>query len=250
MGQFTKGKLTILLTLVRPKSIKKNYGVQHAGKMYRVASVAREGRIVSLTLDDGSVLPVNAADYVWATKGTLRGLQMVGAGTKPLRTPRGPFEVELASVQNFDYSNPSARGFDAASRWVKVPTLAAASRVVEDYILYNNLGSGNWNGGRIRKGKKIIARVSYNGRVWSVPGDQEYSVLGGSLGSLAASGCSPGSAFGGLASVTPKVGREVLDPMGRLVTIVAINGSMVTVRMHGPMGVTAQYPASALRPPH
>lgn len=83
------------------------------------------------------------------------------------------------------------------------------------------------------------------------------------LGGLAASGCTPGTAFGGLVDggkaagaamyglgnepVRAKVGREVLDPMGRRVTIVAVNGSMVTVKMGGYMGITAQYPITSLR---
>lgn len=49
-------------------------------------------------------------------------------------------------------------------------TFAGASKACKDYIKENNLGAGNWSGGRIydHAGGKQIAYVSYNGRVWDM----------------------------------------------------------------------------------
>lgn len=45
-----------------------------------------------------------------------------------------------------------------------------------------------------------------------------------------------------------KVGREVLDPLDRVVTIVDVTDDTATVRLHGPRGTTIRYPRSVLRP--
>jgi hypothetical protein len=46
-----------------------------------------------------------------------------------------------------------------------------------------------------------------------------------------------------------KVGRTVIDPMNRRVTIIAFDKATqtVTVKCAGPHGTTIQYPASCLR---
>lgn len=44
-----------------------------------------------------------------------------------------------------------------------------ASQVCRDYIVRWTLGGGNWTGGGVSSVKtgELVARVSYNGRVWS-----------------------------------------------------------------------------------
>lgn len=37
---------------------------------------------------------------------------------------------------------------------------------VRAYIEEHGLGAGNWAGGQIRAGGKIVGRVSFNGRFW------------------------------------------------------------------------------------
>jgi hypothetical protein len=53
---------------------------------------------------------------------------------------------------------------------VPVKTFAEASRACRRYIEENGLGGGNWSGGQVYCGRKLVARVSYNGRVWSPSG--------------------------------------------------------------------------------
>jgi len=57
---------------------------------------------------------------------------------------------------------------DAISEPVK--TLAEASKACRRYIEEHGLGGGNWTGGKIYCGRKLVARVSYNGKVWSPDG--------------------------------------------------------------------------------
>ncbi len=51
-------------------------------------------------------------------------------------------------------------------------TLAEAARICRRYIADHDLGGGNWTGGEIidRDTREVVARVSYNGRVWP-PGE-------------------------------------------------------------------------------
>jgi hypothetical protein len=44
-----------------------------------------------------------------------------------------------------------------------------------------------------------------------------------------------------------KPGREMLDPLNRIVTVVGFKDGFVVVRLAGPYGATIQYPASVLR---
>lgn len=54
---------------------------------------------------------------------------------------------------------------------VAVDDFAAASAAARAYIERNGLGGGNWSGGDITQGRnsRVIAHVSYNGRVWDGP---------------------------------------------------------------------------------
>jgi hypothetical protein len=80
----------------------------------------------------------------------------------------GGLTVELAHARN-----PDIRGGYWAEvppkgkRLVPVADFAEASRVCQAFINQYGLGGGNWTGGKIRQGGKVVARVSYNGRVWT-----------------------------------------------------------------------------------
>jgi hypothetical protein len=54
---------------------------------------------------------------------------------------------------------------------VKVPDLRTAVAVARKFIEDNSLGGGNFSS-EVLDGKKYIARISYNGRVWA-PGGKE-----------------------------------------------------------------------------
>ena len=77
-------------------------------------------------------------------------------------------KVLLASCGNPDYRQDTDKELFGCERnkWVTVKTFKEASQQCIDFIERNDLGGGNWNGGIIVEGSKIVARVSYNGRVW------------------------------------------------------------------------------------
>lgn len=79
-----------------------------------------------------------------------------------------PSYVILKADPNPDYQAPDPR---ATIKTVKVrlpvKSFASASKVCRNFIEKYDLGSGNWTGGQIGDiDGKIIAHVSYNGRVW------------------------------------------------------------------------------------
>lgn len=76
-------------------------------------------------------------------------------------------KVALSHCKNPDIGGYWQTPVDSGrKRSVDVKDFAEASKVCREFIERNGLGGGNWNGGEIREGGKIIARVSYNGRVW------------------------------------------------------------------------------------
>lgn len=94
------------------------------------------------------------------------------------RTPEKLY-IELRAAPNFDYdpSDPRA-SVRIAPKLVSVRNLAEASAVAQDFIRQNALGSGNWIGGEVTDASgRLVATVSYNGRVWS-PGGEEIKAVG------------------------------------------------------------------------
>lgn len=76
--------------------------------------------------------------------------------------------VELESVNNpdFRYDNRKIK-----KNIVVIKNLKEAKNVCENFIETNNLGGGNWSGGKVFDDQdKQIAYVSYNGRIWQ-PGN-------------------------------------------------------------------------------
>lgn len=51
-------------------------------------------------------------------------------------------------------------------------TLQEAATLCRAYIERNNLGGGNWTGGKVYEGKTQVANISYNGRVWAMDGSE------------------------------------------------------------------------------
>jgi len=77
------------------------------------------------------------------------------------------FTVTLASVGNPDHGQSPEHSLPGVkSITLPVKTLQQASDACQKYITENDLGSGNWSGGDVSCDGKLIARVSYNGRVW------------------------------------------------------------------------------------
>jgi hypothetical protein len=78
--------------------------------------------------------------------------------------------VHLAARGNPDYYQSDDIGIP--SQWKPVASLCQASRALQEFISQHDLGAGNLlygdtGTGTVRDGKgKVVARVSYNGRVW------------------------------------------------------------------------------------
>jgi hypothetical protein len=60
------------------------------------------------------------------------------------------------------------------SRWLPVANLDAASRACRRFIETHDLGVSAWRGGQVVEAasKKVVATVSYNGRVWLADGTE------------------------------------------------------------------------------
>lgn len=77
--------------------------------------------------------------------------------------------VTLKSVGNIDHGqNPNKPKIGASkNNSVQVNSFLEAKQKCMDFIDKNDLGGGNWSGGLIMDdNNKVIAHVSYNGRVW------------------------------------------------------------------------------------
>lgn len=78
------------------------------------------------------------------------------------------FTVTVAAVDNPDVPNDT-RG-NTPDDSIEVCSLEEASNVCRRYIADHGLGSGNWAGGEVRDMHgKVVARISYNGRIWPSP---------------------------------------------------------------------------------
>ena len=78
-------------------------------------------------------------------------------------------KIKLASVGNPDFGQDESQALPGVPSKLleKVPSFAVASVACRQYIRHYGLGGGNWSGGQVYDDAgKLIARVSYNGRVW------------------------------------------------------------------------------------
>jgi len=48
---------------------------------------------------------------------------------------------------------------------VEIDSIDAAPSICRDFIERNGLGGGNWIGGHIKRGGRVVARVMFNGRM-------------------------------------------------------------------------------------
>lgn len=84
---------------------------------------------------------------------------------------KGDILVSVEARPNVDFAQTSRNGsIKAVKHWLPVASLRQASEVCRSYIDALELGGGNWTGGDVKKGRKIVAYVSYNGRVWAGKG--------------------------------------------------------------------------------
>lgn len=82
--------------------------------------------------------------------------------------PNLNLEVVLSSAPNADFGETKSK---SPKQRVKVRTLEEAKEVCLKYIAKYDLGSGNWTGGRVYQGKYQYARIHYNGKIQTQPGN-------------------------------------------------------------------------------
>ena len=84
----------------------------------------------------------------------------------------GKFRVKLHNSGNPDFGqHPGKPLYETTVGWAEADTIAECRDLCRTYISFYDLGGGNWDGGLIQDKSaphksKIVARVSYNGRVW------------------------------------------------------------------------------------
>lgn len=131
----------------------------------RISAALPDGRLARLRrgLNAGNVEDATLKEPFMATA-SLYGKEV---SLYELDTKR-KLRVTLASVGNIDHGqNPAAPLYGTPSSSKDVDSLLAASDACCAYIKENGLGAGNWSGGDVFDEKqKLVARVSYNGRIW------------------------------------------------------------------------------------
>lgn len=78
----------------------------------------------------------------------------------------GIMMVRLSNRGNPDHRQNPHKPISVPDSVVPVKSFDDASRVCRAYIEDHALGGGSWGGGEITREGKIIAHVSFNGRVW------------------------------------------------------------------------------------
>lgn len=83
------------------------------------------------------------------------------------------YQVTLSHAKNPDIASGYWSEAPTEGRAkVQAATMQEAAALCRAYIERNGLGAGNWTGGKVYEGKKHVARVSYNGRVWALDGSE------------------------------------------------------------------------------
>lgn len=104
--------------------------------------------------------------------------QQIAEGRRPRETKH--LVVTLAAVHNPDFRERPSDFASVPHKRVAVESLREASRVVRQYIEQYGLGGGNFVGGDVHEhtpagsysSDTLVARVSYNGRVWAPNGEE------------------------------------------------------------------------------
>jgi hypothetical protein len=73
--------------------------------------------------------------------------------------------IELKSCGNPDFGQDPDREMSPCML-IDFKTIEEAQNIQSDYLGEYDLGGGNWCGGNITHMGKIVARMSFNGRVW------------------------------------------------------------------------------------
>ncbi len=88
--------------------------------------------------------------------------------------------LTLSNRGNPDYQQDPRRPLPGTPKDQLVPcgSLSLARQLCLHYIRTHELGGGNWTGGDVyrlspcRKTRTLVARISYNGRIWAPDGTE------------------------------------------------------------------------------
>lgn len=111
----------------------------------------------------------NSSKWLDAERDNVRTLLSAIDGPKPA----GPlFAMKLASVGNPDMGQYHREGVASPTLLVESDSLATLVKIHEAYVAVYDLGGGNMprGTGDVYRENVMVARVSYNGRVWT-PGE-------------------------------------------------------------------------------
>jgi len=78
------------------------------------------------------------------------------------------YRIVLRSVGNPDFGQDPDQPM-SPTKVVMVDSLRAASEAARAYIERHHLGSGNFPSSRVVRDGRVVARISYNGRIWLPP---------------------------------------------------------------------------------
>lgn len=97
----------------------------------------------------------------------MNGTEITGADL----TAPAKLKVTLHTVGNPDCGqDPTRPLYGVRNKTVSANSLAHASELCRAFITENGVGGGAWAGGDVTDAatKQVVAKVSYNGRVWRV----------------------------------------------------------------------------------
>ncbi len=78
------------------------------------------------------------------------------------------YRITLRSVGNPDFGQDPHQPMSPTEE-IMVATLQQAAEAVRAYIVRHDLGGGNFPSPHVFKGDQVVARISYNGRIWLPP---------------------------------------------------------------------------------
>lgn len=81
------------------------------------------------------------------------------------------YKVILSACGNPDHNESAfhcvVNGKYVKGRIAKASSIAGCVTITQNYITNNDLGAGNWTGGKVYdKDDNYVGRISYNGRFW------------------------------------------------------------------------------------
>ena len=171
-----------------------NLGVDKNGKSYKVGDIiSLRAYMYEIMKDDDGKIILSQLDSYYAPFGKnfqvgssqfndilKEGVIFSNRGNKMAKGGETEsYEVVLSAVPNIDYEEDRYEGsIKIKSKKKKVKSIEEAQSEVRKFIVDNELGGGNFNGGDVYKNGEKIGYVSYNGRFW----DKTNMAKGGKVG--------------------------------------------------------------------